>query len=255
MCKFKSAIILKDSVFVPPYDHHTQMLEELGIADTETNAKTKFVRAELIPQTDIFGSIADWHFNVDQDIQPDWFVKEYEENRTKTAIQGYLDTNVFFNEADFETKQASDLKLREKVVFGGLSWTVFKKDENGNAYILLDTSLRNMAFGYSNRYSESHVRKYLLNCKLHNRILVNSIVLVEGDALSLLTVDLYEESREHIDGIGAWWWLKDAVEGYTSFVQCVCSDGDVRCSSCRWDDGAVRPFCILKSDIFVSLRG
>ena len=55
MCKFKSGIILKDRVFVPDYDSHTEMLEELGIADTQANAERLFVRAELIPVTyDVF---------------------------------------------------------------------------------------------------------------------------------------------------------------------------------------------------------
>lgn len=34
MCKLKSGIILKDKVFVPYYDRHTKMLEELKISDT-----------------------------------------------------------------------------------------------------------------------------------------------------------------------------------------------------------------------------
>ena len=33
MCKLKSAIILKDRIFVPEYDSHSEMLEELGIND------------------------------------------------------------------------------------------------------------------------------------------------------------------------------------------------------------------------------
>jgi len=45
----KSGIILKDRVFVPDQDHHTDMLQELGIEDTRKNAETLFVRAELVP--------------------------------------------------------------------------------------------------------------------------------------------------------------------------------------------------------------
>ena len=33
MCQLKSGIILKNRVFVPEYDSHTAMLEELGIED------------------------------------------------------------------------------------------------------------------------------------------------------------------------------------------------------------------------------
>ena len=35
MCKLKSAIILKDRIFIPDYDSHSQMLEELGIVKKE----------------------------------------------------------------------------------------------------------------------------------------------------------------------------------------------------------------------------
>ena len=42
MCKMKSAIILKDRVFIPDYDSHTKMLEELGIEDTKQNAEKLF---------------------------------------------------------------------------------------------------------------------------------------------------------------------------------------------------------------------
>ena len=95
MCKFKSAIILKDRVFVPDYDHHTDMLEELGIADTRENAERLFVRAELIPlNDDVFSNIDDWYFNVDQDIQPEWFVAEYEKQRMIKAVKGWAETHI-----------------------------------------------------------------------------------------------------------------------------------------------------------------
>ena len=51
MCKLKSAIILKDSVFIPDYDSHSKMLKELQIEDTRSNAERLFVRAELYPIT------------------------------------------------------------------------------------------------------------------------------------------------------------------------------------------------------------
>ena len=49
MRKLKSAIILKDSVFIPDYDSHSKMLKELQIKDTRSNAERLFVRAELYP--------------------------------------------------------------------------------------------------------------------------------------------------------------------------------------------------------------
>ena len=88
MCRFKSAIILKDRVFVPDYDSHTDMLEELKIQDTKANAERLFVRAELYPENgDEFSNIDTWCFNVDQDILPDWYVEEYDKQRMIDAVK------------------------------------------------------------------------------------------------------------------------------------------------------------------------
>ena len=46
MCQFKSAICLKDRVFVPDYDSHSEMLEELHIEDDFVHASKVFVRME-----------------------------------------------------------------------------------------------------------------------------------------------------------------------------------------------------------------
>ena len=88
MCRLKSAIILKDRVFVPDYDSHTDMLKELGIEDTKANAERLFIRAELYPANgDGFSDIDTWEFNVDQDILPDWYVKEYDKQRMIEAVK------------------------------------------------------------------------------------------------------------------------------------------------------------------------
>lgn len=77
MCRLKSGIILKDRIFVPEYDSHTKMLEELGIEDNYLTASKTFVRFELSPEdNDVFSSIDDWELNIDQDIIPDWYDEE-----------------------------------------------------------------------------------------------------------------------------------------------------------------------------------
>ncbi len=96
MCQFKSGIILKDRVFVLDYDSHTDILEELGIADTRANAERLFVRAELIPKNgDVFSDISEWSFRVDQDIVPDWFVAEYEKERMIEAVKAWAKDRIF----------------------------------------------------------------------------------------------------------------------------------------------------------------
>ena len=83
MCQLKSGIILKNRVFVPEYDSHTEMLEELGIKDDYLNASKTFVRVELSPTDgDVFSDIDTWKLKVDQDITPDW----YDEDTYKPQI-------------------------------------------------------------------------------------------------------------------------------------------------------------------------
>ena len=95
MCKLKSAIILKDRVFIPDYDSHSEMLAELGIDDTRANAETLFVRAELSPRNgDAFAPIDEWVFHIDQDIRPEWFVENYEKERMIAAVKEWAETHI-----------------------------------------------------------------------------------------------------------------------------------------------------------------
>ena len=99
MCRFKSGIILKDRVFIPDYDSHTDMLEELKIADTEDNAKRLFVRAELVPQgDDVFTPVASWKYHVDQDILPEWYVAEVDERRMREAVTEWAKEHIHVGE-------------------------------------------------------------------------------------------------------------------------------------------------------------
>ena len=97
MCRLKSAIILKDRVYIPDYDSHSDMLDELGIADTQKNAEKLFVRAELTPKGDIFSSIDDWIYIVDQDILPDWYVEEYDKQRMIDAVKEWAKNHIHQN--------------------------------------------------------------------------------------------------------------------------------------------------------------
>ena len=99
MCRFKSGIILKDRVFIPDYDSHTKMLEELKIADTEDNAKRLFVRAELMPpDNDVFTPVTSWKYHVDQDILPDWYVAEVDEMRMREAVTAWAKEHIHIGE-------------------------------------------------------------------------------------------------------------------------------------------------------------
>jgi hypothetical protein len=111
MCQFKSAIILKDHVYISKVsESHTTMLEELKIEDNQRNAEKRFVRAELVPlNNDVFSDIDTWKFVVDQDIIPEWFVKEYEETRIREAVKLWAKDHIFIG--------VDDLRLSEGMFY------------------------------------------------------------------------------------------------------------------------------------------
>ena len=95
MCKLKSAIILKDRIFVPDYDSHSQMLKELGIRDDYLGASKKFVRAELSPVNgDVFTDVDGWTFKVDQDVRPDWFSEDEYKPKMVDAVKEWAKTHI-----------------------------------------------------------------------------------------------------------------------------------------------------------------
>ena len=95
MCRYKSGVMKEDSVFVPDYDSHTDMLTELGIEDTEANARSKFVRFERYPKDgNVFSDISTWIYRVDQDILPDWYVEEVDKARAVAAVKEWAKNRI-----------------------------------------------------------------------------------------------------------------------------------------------------------------
>ena len=95
MCKLKSAIILKDRIFMPDYDSHSRMLEELGINDDYLGASKKFVRVELSPKDgDVFSNIDGWMLTVDQDVKPDWFSADECKPKMIEAVKEWAKTHI-----------------------------------------------------------------------------------------------------------------------------------------------------------------
>ena len=114
MCKLKSAIILKDRVFIPDYDSHTDMLSELGIKDTRANAERLFVRAELSPENnDIFSPVDTWKFKVDQDIRPEWFVEEYEKQRMIEAVKAWAKEHIHIGVTGLKISSGSNHYIKD----------------------------------------------------------------------------------------------------------------------------------------------
>ncbi len=259
MCQFKSGIILKSRVVLAPEgnESHSDLLESLGIKDTHMNAAKTFVRAELIPEDENkFSDVSEWKYRVDQDIVPDWYEKDPEkyEQEFRDAVEKYM--------KEYAEK-------RNITVICGYGWAAIKEDENGT-YYLMEDYLKNSEFGETNNYADSYIRKNLnksdlakeLKEKFGNKLVpietdllsldgLDDYGKVNGDILTIPTIDLYRECRRKISNLGIWWWLAtpdSTPSGCGSGgVQCVRSDGNV---CCGWYGRslAVRPFFILKAE-------
>ena len=114
MCQMKSGLILKDKIFLPDYDSHTDMLDELGIEDNEKNASSKFIRAELYPKNgDVFSPIETWIFHVDQDVLPDWYVPKYDEERMRKAVKEWADKHIHIGVVGLKILEGSNHYIKD----------------------------------------------------------------------------------------------------------------------------------------------
>ena len=114
MCKLKSAIILKDKIFMPDYDSHSKMLEELKITDDYINASKVFVRAELSPENgDVFSDIDGWKLEVDQDITPEWFDEKYCTERMRKAVKEWAKTHIFVGQNDLKISHGENIFIKD----------------------------------------------------------------------------------------------------------------------------------------------
>lgn len=255
MCNFLSAIMLKGkNVLAPIYNQsHSRMIEKLGLEDDSFNARKVFVRAELRPYYgDLLSDIDKWQFVVDQDVVPDWYETasgKYEE-RVRTDVKEWVSKNI--------------------VEICGQPCTKLK-EENGNTYYHTCLPIFESKFGDTNNYTKSVIRDRLLESDFVKRLqkkygdalvpVTMNLTSMDGlkdygtitDIVGIPDLDLYRECRENIFAGDRWWWLStpdSTPSGYgSSRVRCVDGFGYVNSCSFLWY-GGVRPFFILKSNIF-----
>ena len=168
----------------------------------------------------------------------------------------------------------ADVPVGETFKIGGREFIVLEHSGDTTA-VILKNLLPDQKFGASNNYDGSDADK---TCnKLAEEIEAavgksnlceHTVDLTADDGLkcygsirrkaSLLTCEKYRRFVYTIDKHkpDKWWWLatalSTAVHGYTSAVKCVAPSGYVFNSDYDIDSSGVRPFCILKSNIFVS---
>ena len=149
------------------------------------------------------------------------------------------------------------------------------KNNGENVELLLKDVLCERAFDDNTKnFAESGIREYLddfadkiAEIVGEENIVNHTVDLTTLDGLkdygscecrvSLLTSRQYADNVYTIDEfkLDKWWWLANAWSNerhdYKYSVCCVSPRGDVRSHGCDIYAG-VRPFCILKSNIFVS---
>ena len=157
---------------------------------------------------------------------------------------------------------------------GKFEFVALEQLPNATAVVLKDCWKDGIFDSDSNDFNESDIRKDL-NTDFYNQlaeivgkenIIKHTIDLTSDDGrkeyetctdyISLLTCDQYRKYVSILDKYNPkqWWWLAtpySTLEDYSSLVRCVLNVGTLDYVDCSSNYG-VRPFCILKSDIFVS---
>ena len=143
---------------------------------------------------------------------------------------------------------------------------------NGRVPVVAKELLTTMKFGESNNLNESSELKARLNEFIEKIIVAvgaENVLDFETDLLaldgtdsygsmgskvSLPTLDFYRANKKLFDmhKLDKWWWLATPDSTMSDYVLCVAPSGRIDYLGCCNLSRGVRPFCILKSDIFVS---
>ena len=133
----------------------------------------------------------------------------------------------------------------------------------------------NVIFGDNRNYKESNVRKIIeeeiqpiieaavgVDNLIENEVDLTSVDMQNkfGSILCKVRLITFDEARKHNaliadKNLPDWWWTltpwSTAERGWEYSVAVVCPSGGIDFDNCGSNRG-VRPFCILKSNIFVS---
>ena len=173
------------------------------------------------------------------------------------------------------TVNLSAIPVGETFRIGKYEFIVLEQFGEVTAVILKDLYCEETEFSESgNNYDGSYVdlkcREFaqeLSDIVCWDNIVLHSVDLTSDDGLkdygyvqrraSVLTADQYRRYVEILDKhkLDKWWWLatpnSTATHENANWIRCVSPSGDIFDFHCGIDNG-VRPFCILKSNIFVS---
>ena len=168
-----------------------------------------------------------------------------------------------------------DIPESDTCRIGDFEFIVCEHTEEGTVLLLKDLLYTSESFGNDNNYNGSNVDKLceefadeLENIVLKENIITHTVDLTADDGLkdygtierrvSLFTANQCRKYVSILDKhkIDKYWWTATAYSTPThddnTWVKCVSPHGGIYDLYCNYDDG-VRPFCILNSNIFVSV--
>lgn len=171
-------------------------------------------------------------------------------------------------------KRLSAVNVGSTFKIGKHEFVVLEQSGDTTAVILKKLLKDNVRFGNNNNFNGSKAdeickdfAKELETVVGEGTLVLHTVDLTSDDGLkdygkimrqaSLLTANLYRRYVEVLDEHkpDKHWWLatphSTSAHGNSDWVKCVSSSGCLVYNNC-YRDGGVRPFCILKSHIFVS---
>ena len=196
---------------------------------------------------------------------------------TMKALQDQIDElkkeiNALNGNNSKNKKLPAGLSIGDEFQLAGTTWKIL--NIAGEGYVCLAESIGNKEFDSDDsNWATSNLRSYLNKEfleKLEEEIGEGNVLKFErnllsldgqteygscADKVSLLTVDEYRKYRKYIPNADKWWWLitpwSTPCNDYSSTVAVVSPSGGIGFHG-YYGSGGVRPFCILKSHIFVS---
>lgn len=168
----------------------------------------------------------------------------------------------------------ADISVGGTFVVDGMEFVVLEQIGETTA-VITKKVLETMAFGSTNNFDGSDVDDYCREFaedvfeKIGTENIVEHTVDLRSDdglkdygtvnrMVSLLTTEQYRKYVDILDQYkpDSWWWLatphSTERHGNDKWVKCVSPAGCIHGGGYNYDCNGVRPFCILKSSIFVS---